>query len=388
MPAYNFDKIIDRSHTSCIKYDARAKIFGAEDVTPLWVADMDFEVAPEIAEAIENRAQHHVYGYTMRCPEYYAITQQWIKRRYKWDVEEKDISYSPGVVSAIVMAMLAFTKPGDKVIVQSPVYFPFFSSIENNGRRILNNTLVPEKGSYKMDFEHLERSIDHHTRMMFLCNPHNPVGRSWTKEELTKLAAIAEKHNLMVVSDEIHADIIFSGHVHTPFATVSGYARENTITCMAPSKTFNLAGLSTSIVVIQNSSVLKIYNQMLDNYHIGLTNPFGLEALKAAYQKGDDWLEALLVYLEGNRDYVYAFINENIKDVDAYLPESTFLMWLDFSKLGLDDRTVQKRLVEDAGVGLSGGAMFGEGGSGFQRLNFGCSRSVLENTMERLATSF
>lgn len=384
MVHYDFDKPVNRSDTNSIKYDARKRIFGQNDVLPLWVADMDFEVAPEIAEAIQERAKHKIFGYTMRCAEYHQIIQQWLRRRYNWDVNTKHISFSPGVVSALAMALLAFTKPGDKVIVQSPVYFPFFTTIENNGRRILNNQLVENTNQYIMDFDDLERQIDNQTRMMFLSNPHNPVGRAWTKEELTRLAEIAEKHQIIVVSDEIHSDIIFSGHKHIPYASVSEYAAQNSVTAMAPSKTFNLAGLSTSVVVIENDRMMRDYNYMVESFHIGLTNPFGLVALKAAYEKGDDWLEALLKYLETNRDYVYEFVQNEIPGVRAILPDSTFLMWLDFRGLGYSDKELQHQLVKQAKLGLSHGPIFRDGGEGFQRLNFGCPRSQLEKAMERL----
>jgi cystathionine beta-lyase len=384
---YNFDKIIDRSNTSAIKYDARERIFGRNDVLPLWVADMDFEVAPEIAKAIEDRAKHKVFGYTLRCPEYYEVIQDWIKKRYKWNVSKDHISFSPGVVSALAMALIAFTKPGDKVIVQSPVYFPFFSTIENNGRRVLNNQLLDKGDTYEMDFEKLDAQIDNETRMMYLCNPHNPVGRAWTPAELKKLADIAQKHNIIVVSDEIHADIIFNGHTHTPFASVSKYATQNTITCMAPSKTFNLAGLSTSMVVIENEQMLKTYNYMIESFHIGLTNPFGLNALKAAYGKGEPWLEALLVYLERNRDFAYDFVEKELPGIKAYKPDATFLMWLDFRDLNFTKTQLHKLIVHDAKLGLSDGAIFRDGGEGFQRLNFGAPKAVIEKGLNQLKSA-
>ncbi len=348
---------------------------------------MDFEVAPEIASAIEERAAHNIYGYTLRCPEYYEITQDWLKKRYNWEVDIKNISFSPGVVSALAMALLAFTKPGDKVIVQSPVYFPFFITIEQNGRRVLNNQLKIENGRYEMDFEALEQQIDHQTKMMYLCNPHNPVGRAWTNDELKKLAEIAEKHQIIVVSDEIHSDIIFSGHKHIPFASVTEYAAQNTITSMAPSKTFNLAGLSTSIVVIENKHMMADYNHMIETFHIGMINPFGLTGLKAAYSEGEPWLEALLEYLEQNRDFVFNYINEEIPGLIPFLPEATFLMWIDFRGLNLDEKAVKKLLVEKAGLGLSAGEIFRDGGEGFQRLNFGCPKSVLEQALTQLKTA-
>lgn len=384
MDMYNFDKIVDRSNTSCIKYDARKRIFGRDDVLPLWVADMDFEVAPEIAEAIEERSKHKVFGYTMRCEEYNEIIQSWLERRYQWKVSTDHISFSPGVVSALAMALLAFTKPGDKIIVQSPVYFPFYSTIENNGRRILNNQLIDKGDTYEMNFLELEAQIDNQTRMMFLCNPHNPVGRAWTKDELKKLADIAEKHNIIVVSDEIHADIIFPGHVHTPFASVSEYAAQNTVTCMAPSKTFNLAGLSTSLVVVENEQMLKTYNYMIDSFHIGLTNPFGLTALKAAYSKGEPWLEALMNYLKKNRDFTYDFVQQELPGVKAYKPEATFLMWLDFRELKLTKTQLHKLIVHEAKLGLSDGAIFRNGGEGFQRLNFGEPKIIVEQALNQL----
>lgn len=385
MAIYNFDKIIDRSHTNCIKYDARENIFGKNDVIPLWVADMDFAVAPEIQQALISRAQHPIFGYTLRCNEFYEAAQSWFAKRYNWHVKTGHISFSPGVVSALAISLMAYTKPGDKVVVQSPVYFPFFTTIENNGRRVVNNELKCRNGKYEMDFDALEASIDGQTKMMFLCNPHNPVGRVWTRVELVKLAEIAEKHRLIVVSDDIHADIIFGGIKHIPFASVSNYAAQNTITCLSPSKTFNVAGLSTSVVVIENERILADYNHMLDSYHIGLSNPFGIEALKTAYTQGESWLEALLEYLQNNRDYILNFIQSEIPQIKPIVPEATFLIWLDFSvlmdKLG---SRFNHWLINEAGLGLNNGAMFGSGGEMYQRLNFGCPRSTLEQALEKL----
>jgi len=283
------------------------------------------------------------------------------------------------------MSLMAFTKPGDKVIVQSPVYFPFYTTIENNGRRVLNNELKLVGDKYEMDFDALEKSIDKQTKMMFLCNPHNPVGRAWSSNELTRLAEIAEKHRILVVSDEIHADIVFDNLQHIPFASISDYAAQNTITCFAPSKTFNLAGLSTSLVVAENQRLLAEYNYMLDSYHIGLTNPFGLEALKAAYSDGEPWLEALLGYLQQNRDYIFDFFKTEIPLVKPLKPEATFLMWLDFSQLmnRLGAR-FNHWLINEAGLGLNNGAMFGAGGDSYQRLNFGCPRSTIEQALMKL----
>lgn len=385
MVSYNFDELIDRSNTNCIKYDARENVFGNSNVIPLWVADMDFAVAPEIHSAIIKRAQHPVFGYTMRCNEFYEVAQSWFAKRYHWHVKTGDISFSPGVVSALAMSLMAFTKPGDKVIVQSPVYFPFYTTIENNGRRVLNNELKLVGDKYEMDFDALEKSIDKQTKMMFLCNPHNPVGRAWSSNELTRLAEIAEKHRILVVSDEIHADIVFDNLQHIPFASISDYAAQNTITCFAPSKTFNLAGLSTSLVVAENQRLLAEYNYMLDSYHIGLTNPFGLEALKAAYSDGEPWLEALLGYLQQNRDYIFDFFKTEIPLVKPLKPEATFLMWLDFSQLmnRLGAR-FNHWLINEAGLGLNNGAMFGAGGDSYQRLNFGCPRSTIEQALMKL----
>lgn len=381
---FNFDETVDRSGTNSIKYEWREKIFGENNIIPLWVADMEFKAPPAVLKALQKRLDHGIFGYTMRDDEYFEIIQNWLKLRYNWHVPKSSISFSPGVVSALAMSVMAFTKPGDKIIVQSPVYFPFFTTVENNGRRILNNQLKLIDGQYEMDFDDLEKQVDHNTKMIILSNPHNPVGRAWTKGELSKLADFAAEHNLLVVSDEIHADIIFSGHKHTPFASVSEDAAIRTITCMAPSKTFNLAGLSTSVVVSEDKDLLEEYNQMVDNYHIGLTSPFGLEALKAAYGQSEEWLDELIVYLEGNRDYIHQFVTSELDGVKSILPESTYLHWLDFRELGLSEDRVNHLLVKQAGIGLSNGAMFGAGGEGFQRLNFGCPRKTIEEALERL----
>lgn len=379
-----FDTIIDRTKNNSIKHCANKNIFGTNDIIPLWVADMDFKAPQPVIDALENRASHGVFGYTMRDEEYESIIKKWVGKRYKWKIKNEHINYSPGVVSAIAMSILTYTKPGDKIIVQSPVYFPFFTTVENNGRRIINNQLKINNNRYEMDFDLLDSQIDSQTKMLILSNPHNPVGRAWELNELHQLGEIVKKHNLIVISDEIHADIIFDNKTHIPFASIDENIAQQTITCISPSKTFNIAGLSTSVVIIENKRLMADYTNIIESLHINLSNPFGMVALKAAYSKGEPWLKELLKYLESNRDYVYKFINNEIKELKCYLPEATYLMWIDFNNLNLSEHKLNKLLVKDAKLGLSNGSLFGKGGSGFERLNFGSPRSVIKKALVQL----
>lgn len=381
---YNFDKQIKRENTNSVKYDLRRKVFGTEDVIPMWVADMDLETPKFIRDAVKERAEHEVYGYSYRPEGYYQSIVAWLENQHNWKVHSKEISFSPGVVPGLVLSVLAFTQPGDKIIVQPPVYFPFFTSIKDNGRQIINNELLNKDGYYSMNFEDLKSQIDARTSMLIISNPHNPVGRAWKKEELEELVDICDQNNILIISDEIHSDLVFAPNKHIPIASISAKAKGNTITFMAPSKTFNMAGLSSSFAVIQNRKLKKVYDSFLDAYHLYLGNIFGNVATEAAYTNGDKWVNEMKTYIEGNVDYVQDFVAKKLPQIKFKKPEATYLLWLDFSSLNLDDKELNSFLIKQAGLGLNQGSVFGMGGTGFMRMNVACPREIVIKAMEQL----
>ena len=387
MKTYNFDELIDRQNTNSVKYDGRLHIFGNEDVLPLWVADMDFKTPDFITEAVQQRAQHEIYGYTFRPDSYNQAIAHWLKTRHNWEIQKEWIHFSPGVVPALTLSIMCFTEPGDSVIVQPPVYFPFFSAVKNSGRELIENPLKLENGRYFMDFKDLEKKIQADTKMLLLCSPHNPGGMAWTKEELQKLGEICTENNILVVSDEIHSDLVFKGHQHIPFASVSEECAMNSITCMAPSKTFNVAGLSTSFLVMPNKKIFDKYDHMMKGTHLYGGNIFGAVALEAAYTKGADWLDQMMAYVEENYNFMEQFLKENIPQIVPMKPEATYLVWLDFSAFGLKDSDLNARLIK-AGVGLNRGVQFGHQGKGFMRINLGCPRAILKEALERMKNEF
>ncbi|MDP2887587.1 MAG: PatB family C-S lyase [Bacteroidota bacterium] len=387
MKKYNFDELIDRTNTNCIKYDARKMFFRNEDVLPLWVADMDFRTPDFIVEAIKKRAEHEVFGYTFRGESYNQSIVNWLKRRHNWEIKPEWISFSPGVVAGFTMAIEAFSKPGDGVIVQPPVYFPFFDSVKGTGREMIENPLRIENGRYYFDLEDLKSKITPKTKLLLLCNPQNPGGMAWIEKELTDLAQVCLENKILIISDEIHSDLIFDGHKHTPLAGISEEFAQNCVICMAPSKTFNTAGLTTSFLVIPNKRHLVAYERVMRLPHLHMGNIFGTAALEAAYTHGEEWLAQLLKYLQENYSFLEQFFNENLPEVKVMRPEATYLIWLDFSAFGLTDETINQKLI-DGGVGLNRGVQFGKQGSGFMRINIGCPRSVLEEALMRIKASF
>jgi len=387
MKRYDFDELVNREDTNSIKYDGREKIFGKKDVIPLWVADTDFRTPGFITEAIRKRAEHEIYGYTFRPDSYNEAIKYWLKTRHNWEIQKEWLHFSPGVVPAVALSVLGFTEPGDSVIVQPPVYFPFFSAVKDNDRELIENPLKPENGRYYMDFDDLERKIQPGTKMLILCNPHNPGGMAWTKDELRQVGEICMDHNVLVVSDEIHSDLIYSGHQHIPFASVSEEFAMNSITCMAPSKTFNVAGLSTSFVVIPNKKMFNRYDRLMEGTHLYGGNIFGAVALEAAYRNGENWLNQMMEYVKENYQFTEQYLKENIPQIVPMKPEATFLVWLDFSDFGLKDADLNHRLIK-AGVGLNQGIQFGKQGKGFMRMNIGCPRSVLAEALKRIKTEF
>lgn len=385
---YDFDLITHRRGSDCIKYDALKNIFGCDDLLPLWVADTDFPTPDFIMEAIKKRLEHEVLGYTFRGEGFYRSIIRWLEEGYGTTVPKGWISFTPGVVSAVTVAVMAFTLPGEKVILQPPVYFPFFESISGTGRVITENPLKLEEGRYHFDLEDLEAKIDGDTRMLILCSPHNPGGMVWKREELEALAEICLRHDILVVSDEIHSDLVFTSHTHTPWWMVSEPAARNSIVCMAPSKTFNIAGLSTSYTIIPNQEIRRKFDALLQTLHITLGNIPGTVALEAAYTHGRAWLGEMMAYVEENYRFLEDFIAMELPRVKVMKPESTFLVWLDFRDYGMDDRQLTDFLVQRAGVALNNGARFGTGGHGWQRLNIGCPRSLLKDGLEKMALAF
>jgi cysteine-S-conjugate beta-lyase len=381
---WNFDEPTPREGTDCIKYDRREEIFGKKDIIPMWVADMDFNTPDFITSAMLDQLKHDIFGYSFRPPEYYSSIINWQKCRHNWNIEKEWIIYTPGIVPALNFCTLAFTQPGDKIIVQPPVYFPFFSAVETHGRNLVYNQLKEEDGKWVMDFESLVNSIDPKTRMMIISNPHNPVGRVWTKEELNILAGICLKNNILIISDEIHCDLILPGFRHTPVAALSPEISESTITCIAPSKTFNLAGLSTSSVIISNPSLRKSFNRIVESLHIGNGNIFGTAASVAAYTFGHKWLDALLDYIDHNVDFVEDYCMKMIPEIIPVQPEATYMIWLDCRKLGMNGKELQNFFVNKAEIGMNEGSTFGPGGDGFMRMNLGTTHQTVIKAMEQI----
>jgi cystathionine beta-lyase len=382
---FNFDEIINRENTNSVKYDLRKEYFGKEDVLPMWVADMDFATPKFIREAVIERAKHPIYGYTVRKEEFPDSIISWMKKRHKWDVKKEWISFSPGIVPALNMCVLAYTDPGDKILIQPPVYFPFFRAIRDHNRELVENVLVNTNNSYIIDFEDFEKKAAS-SKAFILCHPHNPVGRLWNRKELIRILEICEKHEVIVFSDEIHSDLILGNNSHIPFLTLPG-AEKNTVAMYAPSKTFNLAGLSTSYLIIPNKELKLKYDRLIDNLHMGLGNIFGAVALDAAYAKGEEWLKELLIYLKQNIEFLDDFLKTRIPKIKAILPEATYLVWLDFRDLGMKDDDLKHFLINKARLGLNHGPVFGAGGEGFQRINIASPRKILEKALLQLESA-
>ena len=381
---WNFDEPTGREGTDCIKYDRREETFGVKDIIPMWVADMDFNTPDFVVESLQKRLEHQIYGYSFRSSEYFQSMISWIKTRHNWTVEKEWISFSPGIVPALNFCTLAFTQAGDNIIVQPPVYFPFFSAAESHGRNLIYNRLTESEGKWDMDYNSLIAGIDSKTKMIIISNPHNPVGRVWTPEELNNLADICLKNNILIISDEIHCDLVLPGFTHTPMASLSEKIAENTITLIAPSKTFNLAGLSTSSVIIKNPVLRKSFNRIVDNLHVGNGNIFGNTASIAAYTNGHKWLDALLDYIDNNIEFVKDYCEKMIPEIIPVQPEATYMIWLDCRRFGMSGKDLQNFFVHKAGVGMNEGSTFGPGGEGFMRMNLGTTHQTVMKAMEQI----
>jgi len=381
---WNFDEEVTRKGTDCIKYDLREEIFGRKDVIPMWVADMDFKTPGFIIEKLRKRLDHEIFGYSFRPPEYYSSIIRWLKTKHNWQIEKEWICFCPGIVPALNLCTLAFTRPGDSIIVQPPVYFPFFSAAESHGRNLVYNQLAEKDGKWSMDFDSLNGLVNENTKMIIISNPHNPVGRAWTPEELETLAGICLKNNILILSDEIHCDLMLPGASHSPVAKISDRIAEITVTCIAPSKTFNLAGLGTSSVIISNPVLRKYFNKKVESLHIGNGNIFGTIASIAAYSEGYNWLDDLMNYIGQNVELVMNYCNELIPEIIPVRPEATYMIWLDCRKFGMTGKELHKFFVEKCGVGMNEGSTFGPGGEGFMRMNLATTRNTVTKALENI----
>nr|ABD75774.1 putative aminotransferase [uncultured bacterium] len=381
---YDFDRITERRGTDSVKWDLAGTLFKTEDLLPMWVADMDFEVPDFIREAISARNAHPILGYTFRPTRFYEALVSWLKRRHGWEVPPEAVSFSPGIVPALNLAVLGLTSPGDRIVVQPPVYFPFFSAVTNHGRELVYNQLIDHQGHYQIDFDHLEQQFRQGASMFFLCHPHNPVGRVWNRGELEQLAELCIRYKVLILSDEIHSDLLLFGHKHLPIASLGREVADITLTCVAPSKTFNLAGLHTSAVVITQPELKKKYDRSLDAVHVGGGNIFGQVAMEAAYTHGDEWLSQLISYLENNFRILEKEMGSCLPGVRISPLEATYLAWMDFSFLKMSDQELREFMVDRARVGMNDGPMFGPGGSGYQRLNIAAPAATLREGIRRI----
>ncbi|MDF1617890.1 MalY/PatB family protein [Petrocella sp. FN5] len=389
---YNFDEIIDRNNTDSLKYDFAEKRGMPEDLLPMWVADMDFRTPEPIIEALQSTVSHGIFGYSESREDYYRVLEKWFLTQFNWQIQSKWLVKTPGVVYAISQAIRAFTEEGDGVLIQEPVYYPFRQTIAMNKRKVVVNQLVYNYGRYEIDFEDFEASIQRESVKLFiLCSPHNPVGRVWTKEELIRMGDICLEHGVIIIADEIHSDFTFENITHHVFADLKSEYLEQTITCTAPSKTFNLAGLQISNILIANQTYKKRFKEEMAKGGYSQLNIMGIVACRAAYHHGHGWLSQLRVYLKDNLKYVRSFVNTQLEGVRLVEPEGTYLLWLDFStylkKHGLSDQELNQLIVYEGKLWLDDGNMFGQGGHSFQRINMACPRALLVKGMEQLATA-
>lgn len=394
---YDFDREINRKGTNSVKWEFIKQGKGLHyreepddsssgtRLLPMWVADMDFPCPEPVVEALVARAQHSLFGYTAPTDSYYNAIVRWMKKRHGWGIEPEWISTTPGVVPALNMLVKTYISPGEKVLIQTPVYYPFNKAVENNDGILVTNPLIYENGRYCMDFADLEQKTeDPQVKMAILCSPHNPVGRVWTRDELLRFGEICLKNNVLVVSDEIHGDLILEGYVFTPFAGISEAFAQSSITCTAPSKTFNLAGLKTSNIIIADEHLRARFKKTLERTAMGGVGTFGVVALEAAYNHGEEWLSQVLDYITGNLEYLEKYIAEHLPQIKVVPLEGTYLVWLDCRSLGLGKLELEHMMLEEAKVYLDEGYIFGIEGEGFERINLACPRSVLVEALERI----
>lgn len=380
---YNFDEVIDRSTNRSAKYDERKKKFGTQDVIPLWIADMDFRTAQPIIDALKNKAEEGIFGYTSRPDSYYEALCGWKKRHNGWDIDKSMISFNLGVVPALSSMVNVFTEPTDKVLILTPVYSEFYDVTESWGREVIECQMVEKDGNWSLDFADFEEKAKE-AKLFFLCSPHNPLGIVWTREELVKMCEICIANDVLIVSDEIHSDLVFHGKKHIPTATLSPEIAAHVITCVSATKTFNLAGLQASATIFPNQELKSQYDKFWFNLDIHRNTPFSSVAMEAAFNEGEEWLEQLLEYISGNFDFIESYCKENIPQIKPNVPDATYLVWLDCRDLGMSNEELRAFMIEKAGLGLNEGWSFGRSLSGYMRLNAACPRSTIERALKQL----
>ena len=383
---YNFNERIDRSENHSAKWAEMEMKFGRSDLIPMWVADMDIKAAPEIVESMKKKVEQEIFGYVYRPDSYYKIATEWLKKRFGYEISPSSLIHSPGVVPSMSILVKMLTKTTDKILIQTPVYPPFASAVKDNGRELVENPLIKdEKGYYTIDFEDLEKKLSlDEVKLFILCNPHNPVGRVWKKEELLKMGELCKKYNVRILADEIWRDLIMPGYKHTPMASLSKGIEDITITLFSPTKSFNLAGLQASFATFPRAEERKEFDNILGQMDVKRNNPFSLVAFETAYEKCEDWLEELILHIDGNMQYVVDFISEKLPEIKVVKPEGTYLMWLDFNGTKIPQDKIQEFLINEAKVAMNDGGSFGSNGKGFARMNVACPRYMVEEAMERI----
>ena len=383
---YNFNERIDRSENHSAKWAEMEMKFGRSDLIPMWVADMDIKAAPEIIESMKKKVEQEIFGYVYRPDSYYKIATEWLKKRFGYEISPSSLIHSPGVVPSMSILVKMLTKTTDKILIQTPVYPPFASAVKDNGRELVENPLVKdEKGYYTIYFEDLEKKLSlDEVKLLILCNPHNPVGRVWKKEELLKMGELCKKYNVRILADEIWRDLIMPGYKHTPMASLSKDIEDITITLFSPTKSFNLAGLQASFATFPRAEERKEFDNILGQMDVKRNNPFSLVAFETAYEKCEDWLEELILHIDGNMQYVVDFISEKLPEIKVVKPEGTYLMWLDFNGTKIPQDKIQEFLINEAKVAMNDGGSFGSNGKGFARMNVACPRYMVEEAMERI----
>ena len=383
---YNFNERIDRSENHSAKWAEMEMKFGRSDLIPMWVADMDIKAAPEIVESMKKKVEQEIFGYVYRPDSYYKTATEWLKKRFGYEISPSSLIHSPGVVPSMSILVKMLTKNSDKILIQTPVYPPFASAVKDNGRELVENPLIKdEKGYYTIDFEDLEKKLSlDEVKLFILCNPHNPVGRVWKKEELLKMGELCKKYNVRILADEIWRDLIMPGYKHTPMASLSKDIEDITITLFSPTKSFNLAGLQASFATFPRAEERKEFDNILGQMDVKRNNPFSLVAFETAYEKCEDWLEELILHIDGNMQYVVDFIAEKLPEIKVVKPEGTYLMWLDFNGTKIPQDKIQEFLINEAKVAMNDGGSFGSNGKGFARMNVACPRYMVEEAMERI----
>ena len=383
---YNFNERIDRSENHSAKWAEMEMKFGRSDLIPMWVADMDIKAAPEIVESMKKKVEQEIFGYVYRPDSYYKTATEWLKKRFGYEISPSSLIHSPGVVPSMSILVKMLTKTTDKILIQTPVYPPFASAVKDNGRELVENPLIKdEKGYYTIDFEDLEKKLSlDEVKLFILCNPHNPVGRVWKKEELLKMGELCKKYNVRILADEIWRDLIMPGYKHTPMASLSKDIEDITITLFSPTKSFNLAGLQASFATFPRAEERKEFDNILGQMDVKRNNPFSLVAFETAYEKCEDWLEELILHIDGNMQYVVDFISEKLPEIKVVKPEGTYLMWLDFNGTKIPQDKIQEFLINEAKVAMNDGGSFGSNGKGFARMNVACPRYMVEEAMERI----